>query len=270
MFSGIASYLFGGSEESSASKVVDSSLKETEIKGLDGDEWILIDSQLAAANQATSHQESDSAMSCGSSCTASEQSESPCSSDFEGEVISSSPTITTITTNHEVPQKCEPSVAVQQLPLNQKQSINNEKYIRKQLAKPVVSRKAPQPQKQTALAASLAGPEPVDAFPALPGLRTYAQMAAKVASTTEQPRAKSPSPSPVAKTSLPILIVAKPRQMATQTKKKSNRTANGTMEGSWFVTPPPCFTRPVPNTFMMESSPLGRLQADLIACALRQ
>jgi hypothetical protein len=37
-------------------------------------------------------------------------------------------------------------------------------------------------------------------------------------------------------------------------KSKKSHGLSGTMEGSWFVTPPPCFTKP--NTFVMESSPL--------------
>ena len=50
---------------------------------------------------------------------------------------------------------------------------------------------------------------------------------------------------------LPRIVV---KELPTKKAKKSpTEKGNGMMEGSWFVTPPPCFTKP--NTFSLPASP---------------
>ncbi|KAI1285526.1 Tumor protein p53-inducible nuclear protein 1 [Halotydeus destructor] len=188
MLSSLATYLFGGSD--SGSPPTEEQLRETQVKGQDGDEWILIDTK-------KEHSESEEDMSLGS-CSDNE---------------------------------------------NAAKMATRGKKLRKKLAKPA-PRKVVCPVKAEEL------PVVEVSEPSLPGPRSYAQTAAlaRPDAEAEVPKAKETAIVPVP-AKVPILVVK-----AADSPKKSNKKIPKTMEDSWFVTPPPCFTRP--NTFMMESSPL--------------
>lgn len=227
MFSGITSYLFGATagEPSSA----EAPLQETEIANLtgEGDDWILIDCQQKAAGASGSSnatqedmsysEGSSSGMSSGSSSSDEDHSPAPKSR---------------ATDKANVPQeRSEPG---------SKKTTNVKQEQRKKLAKPAGQRKA------AALAMLPDVPDVENVEPSVPGPFSYAKMAAAPAKGSASAESEPIRISKPAKA--PALII----RATGSGKKKSNK--HGTMEGSWFVTPPPCFTRP--NTFMMESSPL--------------
>lgn len=91
--------------------------------------------------------------------------------------------------------------------------------------------------------------------------KSYAEMAATSTATSEELPASSAASCATSSSSdngsssqarNPAILVV----TSSSKGKRRNKShgLSGTMEGSWFVTPPPCFTKP--NTFSMESSPL--------------
>lgn len=83
---------------------------------------------------------------------------------------------------------------------------------------------------------------------------SYAAMAKVVASSSVKEEAKEGSGSKVEQLKpLPLIVVKSDPERRTKGKKSSKDKGSGLMEGSWFVTPPPCFTKP--NTFSLAASP---------------
>lgn len=82
---------------------------------------------------------------------------------------------------------------------------------------------------------------------------SYAAMT-KVAKTKEEEKDKNAVSVFQELKPLPRIVVKDlPLMKGKKTKRSPTERGNGLMEGSWFVTPPPCFTKP--NTFSLAASP---------------
>lgn len=233
MLSSLATYLFGGQgpDPEAAAATAAEQLQETELKSQDGDDWILIDAQAQLQPQPRSRSVSSSDMSASSSYSDAGALTDDMPSDEEPPRVECAATPPPTTSQPSVPER--PPSAPTAPPRK-----SNKRVEQPRPSQPARPTRAELAEDQELPAVEVPSPR-------LPGPRSYAQIAAMARPATEAPKAKVPPPAP----KLPQIVAAQPAK-----KKSNNRNPQGTMEGSWFVTPPPCFTRP--NTFMMESSPL--------------
>lgn len=230
MFSGIATYLFGtGSEGSEGNEGQRSALlSETEIKGLDGEDWVLINMGLGLELGAPGPLQATRA--------AGDSGPDPAQA-------------TSIPVPREAPEARAPRSQLDDRPAPE--------TLPPLRAQPLPPRPARQRQ---ARVRALPLPHPAEPFPSLAPVPQRTGVTAMTSSSLHaNPNLAISYAAAVSSPSNKALFVS---QALVPVASHGHGQGHGAqpqhlamdMEGSWFVTPPPCFTHP--NTFTLETSPL--------------